>query len=76
MLPGVHRVIRRLKRWWFATYSGAIREPYLDDYLSEFVFRFNRRTSPHGLLFYRLVQQAVQIDAVPYDQIRGSDPRL
>ena len=76
VLPGVHRVIRRLKRWWLATYSGAIREPHFDDYLNEFRFRFNRRTSPNGLLFYSLVRQAVQIDAVPYDQIRGGDPSL
>jgi len=57
-----------------ATYSGAIREPHLDDYLNEFTFRFNRRGSSKGLRFYSVVRQAVQIDAVPYDQIRGGQP--
>ena len=43
----------------------------------EFTFRFNRRTSrARGLLFYRLVQQAVYMDAVPFDQIRGGNPNL
>lgn len=77
VMPGVHRVASLLKRWWLGTYHGGISEPHLDDYLNEFTFRFNRRTSrARGLLFYRLVQQAVQMDAVPYDQIRGGNPNL
>ncbi|MCL5045311.1 MAG: IS1595 family transposase, partial [Actinobacteria bacterium] len=41
-------------------------------YLDEFTFRFNRRTSKsRGKLFYRLVQQAVQVDAVTYRDIVG-----
>jgi hypothetical protein len=44
----------------------------LDYYLDEFTFRFNRRTSKsRGKLFYRLLQQAVQVDPVPYKQIIG-----
>jgi len=40
---------------------------HLDYYLDEYTFRFNRRTSRScGKLFYRLVQQAVQVDPVPY----------
>jgi len=36
----------------------------------EFTFRFNRRTSRHrGLLFYRLLQQAVVVEPVPYHSI-------
>ena len=66
-----------LKRWWLGTYHGGISEQHLDDYLNEFTFRFNRRTSrARGLLFYRLVQQAVYMDAVPFDQIRGGNPNL
>jgi hypothetical protein len=35
-----------------------------------FVFRFNRRTSrSRGMLFYRLLQQAVVTDPVTYDDI-------
>jgi hypothetical protein len=38
--------------------------------LDEYTFRFNRRTSrSRGLLFHRLMQQAVQIDPVPYRDI-------
>ena len=36
----------------------------------EFVFRFNRRTSAsRGMLFYRLLQQAVVTDPVTYDDV-------
>ena len=76
-MPGVHRVASLLKRWWLGTYHGGISERHLDDYLNEFTFRFNRRTSrARGLLFYRLVQQAIYMDAVPFDQIRGGNPNL
>jgi hypothetical protein len=35
---------------------------HLDYYLDEFTFRFNRRNSrARGLLFYRLIQQAVEV---------------
>ena len=41
-------------------------------YLDEFTFRFNRRDSKsRGKLFYRLLQQAVQVDPVTYGQIIG-----
>jgi len=67
LLPRVHRVISLLKRWLLGTHQGAVGQEYLDDYLNEFVFRFNRRTSAsRGKLFYRLAQQAVQIDPVPF----------
>jgi hypothetical protein len=42
----------------------------LDAYLDEFVFRFNRRTSAsRGMLFYRLLQQAVVTDPVTYESV-------
>ena len=67
LLPGVHRVISLLKRWLMGTHQGAIANEHLDDYLNEFVFRFNRRTSAsRGKLFYRLAQQAVQVDPAPF----------
>ena len=66
LLPRVHRVVSLLKRWLLGTHQGAISHAYLDDYLSEFTFRFNRRTSKsRGKLFYRLAQQAVAIDPIP-----------
>lgn len=57
-----HRVIALLKRWSLGTYQGAIRPGCLPFYLDEFTFRFNRRSSAsRGKLFFRLVQQIVQI---------------
>ena len=64
--PLAHRVASLLKRWWLGTHQGAISPEHLAYYLDEFTFRFNRRTSrSRGKLFYRLMQQAVQIDPVP-----------
>lgn len=66
-LPGVHRVASLLKRWLLGTHQGAVKPVQLEHYLDEFVFRFNRRASrSRGLLFYRLLQQAVQTEAVTY----------
>jgi len=60
-------VMSLLKRWLLGTQQGAVSPAHLDHYLDEFTFRFNRRRSRHrGLLFFRLAQQAVQIDPVPY----------
>ena len=65
LLPRVNRVVALLKRWLLGTHQGAIRPTYLDYYLDEFTFRFNRRTSRwRGKLFYRLVQQAVAVEPV------------
>ncbi|MBR8189241.1 IS1595 family transposase [Burkholderia vietnamiensis] len=69
-LPGVHRVASLLKRWLLGTHQGAVKPAQLEHYLDEFVFRFNRRASrSRGLLFYRLLQQAVQTESVTYRQI-------
>ncbi len=67
LLPRVHRVASLLKRWLLGTHQGAVSHEYLDYYLDEFTFRFNRRTSrSRGKLFYRLLQQAVAADPAPY----------
>lgn len=71
-MPRVHRVASLLKRWLLGTHQGAVRPQQLDYYLDEFTFRFNRRGCNHrGLLFYRLLEQAVQIDHVPLTAITG-----
>jgi len=76
LLPRVHRVAALLKRWLLGTHQGAVSFEHLDYYLDEFTFRFNRRTSRHrGKLFYRLVQQAVAIDPVPYKDLVGGKPQ-
>jgi hypothetical protein len=70
LLPRVHRVIALLKRWLLGTHQGAIAHEYLQDYLDEFTFRFNRRKSAsRGKLFYRLAQQAVDVSPVPFDSL-------
>jgi len=69
-LPGVHRIASLLKRWRQCTHQGAVRAEHLDYYLDEYAFRFNRRTSrTRGLLFYRLLSQAVCVAPVPYKNI-------
>ena len=75
VLPRVHLVIGLLKRWLLGTHQGAIGNEYLDDYLNEFTFRFNRRnTASRGKLFYRLEQQAVQIEPVPFAKLVKPQP--
>ena len=69
-MPRVHRVASLLKRWLLGTHHGGVKPGQLDAYLQEFVFRFNRRTSrQRGLVFYRLLQQAVQVDPVPFGRL-------
>ena len=70
LLPRVHRVISLLKRWLMGTHQGGIAHEHLEDYLNEFTFRFNRRTSAsRGKLFYRLAQQSVLVSPVPFNTI-------
>jgi transposase-like protein len=69
-MPAVHRVASLLKRWLLGTHQGAVRPEQLDYYLDEFTFRFNRRTSrSRGLLFYRLLEQALATSPVTYQRI-------
>lgn len=71
LLPRVHRVASLLKRWLLGTHQGAVRREFLDYYLDEFTFRFNRRSSPtRGKLFHRLLEQAVLVAPTPYRSIR------
>jgi transposase-like protein len=72
VMPRVHRVASLLDRWWLGIHQGAIRPSHLDYYLDEFTFRFNRRSSrARGLLFYRLMEQAVDCTPVPRKMIIG-----
>ena len=77
LLPRVHRIASLLKRWLLGTHQGAVRPAHLEYYLDEFTFRFNRRTSrSRGKLFYRLLQQAVQVDPAPYKSLVGGSANL
>ena len=72
-MPRVHRVASLLKRWLLGTHQGAVRPHHLDDCLNEFTLRFNRRPSrSRGHLFYRLVQQAVEVDPVHWRDVANA----
>jgi transposase-like protein len=78
-LPLVHQIASLLKRWLLGTHQGAVSHEQLNYYLDEYTFRFNRRTSQHrGKLFYRLLENAVQIQPTTFDRIakhtRGKKP--
>lgn len=66
-LPAVHRVFSLAKRTIEGTYHGAVRPEHLQEYLDEYVFRFNRRKSRHrGMLFFRLLQAVMNSKPVTY----------
>jgi len=72
LLPRGHRVAALLKRWWLGTHQGAVSPTHQDYYLDEFTFRFDRRRSAsRGKLFFRLLEQAVQVGPVTYDALVG-----
>jgi transposase-like protein len=71
-LPAVERA---LAAWLRGTHQGATSPAQLDWYLDEFTFRFNRRGATHrGLLFYRLLEEAVVTPPVPYRQVVSAAP--
>lgn len=72
-LPGVHMVASLLKRWLVGTLHYRVSDKHLEYYLDEYAFRFNRRNSKaRGLLFYRLLQQAVATDPHPLTELVGN----
>jgi transposase-like protein len=74
-MPCVHRVASLMKRWLLGTHQGGVSIRQLDFYLDEFVFRFNRRKSrSRGLLFHRLMEQAVATTPKPAKVIVGGRP--
>lgn len=71
LLPRVHRAISLVKRWLLGTYQGRLDHTYLDTYLNECIFRFNRRTSrSRGLLFHRRLDNAIAVDPAPLQKIQ------
>lgn len=76
-MPGVHRISSLLKRWLLGIHQGAVSGKHLDYYLDEYTFRFNRRTSrSRGMLFYRLMQQAVATASTPYRQLVDGNHKM
>ena len=70
LMPRVHLAVALLKRWLLGTHQCGVSTEHLDAYLDEFTFRFNRRKSrSRGKLFYRLLEQAVAVEPVPYKSL-------
>ena len=70
LLPHVHTIASLLKRWLLGTHQGRVEQKHLQAYLDEYVFRFNRRKSAQrGLLFYRLLESAMQTEAMTYNEL-------
>jgi len=70
VLSNVHRIASLLKRWLLGTHQSYLNKNKLEYYLDEFVFRYNRRTSKsRGLLFLRLIEQAVNTIPISYEDI-------
>jgi transposase-like protein len=74
-----HLAVSLLKRWLAGTHQGAVSHEHLAYYLDEYTFRFNRRRADHrGLLFFRLLQNAMRIEPTTYRQmvkhVRGPKP--
>jgi transposase-like protein len=66
-LPALERA---LEAWLRGTHHAATSPAQLDWYLDEFTFRFNRRHATHrGLLFYRLLEEAVVTPPLPYHRV-------
>ena len=73
LLPLVNLVASLLKRWLLGIHQGAVRHSHLEYYLDEYTFRFNRRTSKsRGLLFYRLLSQAIDLGPIHESQLKAS----
>lgn len=73
LLPRVHRVASLSKRWLLGTFQGRVEKKYFDAYLNEFTFRFNRRTSKsRGLLFRRLLENAVTVPPISQNKIKSN----
>jgi transposase-like protein len=73
VMPGVHLVSSLVKRWIAGTMQHNISRDQLAYYLDEYAFRFNRRRSTaRGMLFYRLLQQAVATYPHPLKELYSS----
>lgn len=74
LLPLANRVASLLQRWLLGTHQGAVQHSHLEYYLDEYTFRFNRRTSKsRGLLFYRLITQAIDLGPVLGRDLKAPD---
>ena len=63
VLPWIHQMFSNLKGWARGVYHG-LRRKYLQTYLDEFVFRFNRRRTRHAT-FRSLFAIAIRANLSP-----------
>lgn len=67
LAPHIHRVFSNLKTWLTGTHHG-VEPKYLQGYLDEFVFRFNRRQTPmatfRSLLRITVAKQPLTLSAL------------
>ena len=69
VLPDVHRAISRLKTWVSGTHTHVSRK-HLNQYLSEFSYRFNRRfKGRRETIFDRLITTCCNTKAITYSQL-------
>jgi len=73
VLPWVHRVFSNLKTWALGVYHG-LRRMHLQSYLDEFVFRFNRRATPHAA-FRTLLGIGIAIKPATYNMLISPEPQ-
>lgn len=66
-LPWVHRFISNAKTWIVGTHHG-VRKKYLELYLAEYTYRFNRRHDPDAL-FHRALAACTQAEPITYDRL-------
>lgn len=68
-LPWVHRFISNAKAWIIGTHHG-VDAKYLERYLSEYAYRFNRRHDPDSL-FHRALTACALAKPITLDALCG-----
>jgi len=77
LLPNVHRVASLLKRWLLGTHQNYVTGNKTQNYLDEFVFRYNRRKSKsRGLIFQRVMEQAAVHQPIKYVEVAGNKRQI
>lgn len=69
--PHIHRVFSNLKTWLTGTHHG-VDPKYLQTYLDEFAFRFNRRITPMAA-FQTLLGISLQKTPLPLTRLRKAE---
>jgi transposase-like protein len=68
-LPWVHKLISNAKTWLMGTHHG-IGAKYLNNYLSEYLYRFNRRHDPNRLS-HRALRACALASPITYGALFG-----